>query len=150
MEPAYKLALASSGFFLLVGMLTGIWKYLGIRASEKAEAPYYVSIAHRTALMYAFACLVVAEIGKHSAFDAVIDFWATLFPIVFFALAVGMYVVHGFLNDTDNQLRKPHRLGNATLPGFMISGFMWALIIAETGGVAVLLYGCLQTLYFSA
>ena len=150
MEPAYKLALASSGLFLLVGMLTGTWKYLAIRASEKAEAPYYVSIAHRTALMYAFACLVVAEIGRHSAFNATVDFWATLFPILFFALAVVMYVIHGFLNDTDNQLRKPHRLGGATLPGFMLTAFMWALIAAETGGFAVLLYGCLDTLYFSA
>ncbi len=149
MEPAYKLALASSGLFLLVGMLTGTWKYLAIRASDKAEAPYYVSIAHRTALMYAFACLVLAEIGRHSAFSQSTDFWATLFPILFFALAVGMYVIHGILNDTDNQLRKPHRLGPATLPGFFISAFMWALIIAETGGFATLLYGCLQTLYFT-
>jgi hypothetical protein len=150
MEPAYKLALASSGLFLLFGMLTGIWKYLAIRASDKAEAPYYVSIAHRTALMYAFACLVLAEIGKHSAFDATVDFWATLFPIIFFALAVAMYVLHGFLNDTDNQLRKPHRLGPATLPGLFISVFMWALIAAETGGFAILLYGCLETLYFTS
>ncbi|MGB1582088.1 MAG: hypothetical protein ACPHER_11370, partial [Nevskiales bacterium] len=89
MEPAYKLALASSGVFLLVGMLTGVWKYLGIRKSENAEAPYYVSICHRTALMYAFACLVLAQIGAHSAFNANIDFWATLLPILFFALAVG-------------------------------------------------------------
>ncbi|MDX1497976.1 MAG: hypothetical protein R3352_10500, partial [Salinisphaeraceae bacterium] len=59
------------------------------------------------------------------------------------------YALHGWLNDTDNQLRKPHRLGSATLPGFMIGGFMWALIIAEVGGFSVLLYGCLQTLYFS-
>lgn len=149
MEPAYKLALASSGLFLLVGMLTGVWKYLGIRASDKAEAPYYVSICHRTALMYAFACLVLAEVGRHSAFGTTVDFWATLFPIAFFALAVGTYATHGWLNDTDNQLRKPHRLGKATLPGFMIGGFMWALIIAEVGGFSVLLYGCLKTLYFS-
>ena len=149
MEPAYKLALAASGLFLLVGMLTGVWKYLAIRASDNAEAPYYVSIAHRTALMYAFACLVLAEVGRHSAFSAGVDFWATLFPIVFFALAVATYSLHGLLNDTDNQLRKPHRLGNNTVPGFAISGFMWALILAEIGGFSVLLVGCLQTLYFS-
>lgn len=149
MEPAYKLALAASGLFLLAGMLTGVWKYLAMQASDKAEAPYYVNIAHRTALMYAFACLVLAEIGRHSAFAASVDFWATVFPIVFFALAVGTYVSHGLLNDTDNQLRKPHRLGSRTLPGVAIHGFMWSLIAAEIGGFGVLLTGCLQTLYLN-
>lgn len=149
MEPAYKLALTASALFLMTGMITGTWKYLAIRASDNAEAPYYVSIAHRTALMYAFACLVLAEVGRHSAFNAVVDFWATLLPISYFALAVAIYALHGFLNDTDNQLRKPYKLGGMNLPRFFIPSFMWTLVIAEIGGFAVLLIGCLQTLYFS-
>lgn len=147
MEPALKLALTASGLFLFTGLLTGTWKYLAIRRSENAEAPYYVSIAHRTALMYAFACLVLAEIGKWSAFSAKVDFWATLFPVLFFALAVLTYVIHGVLNDTDNQLRKPHKLGKGSLPSALISLFMWALIAAETGGFAVLLLGFFKTVY---
>lgn len=36
---AYDLALLWAGGFLLVGMLTGIWKYCHIMASERASAP---------------------------------------------------------------------------------------------------------------
>jgi len=52
-----------------------------------------------------------------------VNFWATLFPLVFFAAAIFTYLVHGLLNDTDNQMARPHKLGPTTLPGFLIQGF---------------------------
>lgn len=45
------------------------------------------------------------------------------------------------MTDTDNQLRKPHRLGKGTLPGGLMVVFMWALIVGEIGGFLVLFYG---------
>lgn len=146
LSPAVVLALLAAGVFFLSGLLTGIWKYLAMMHSEKAEAPYYVNIAHRTSLMYAYAALLLAVFASLSAWSAAVNFWATLFPLAFFAAAIFTYVVHGALRDTDNQLARPHRLGPVTLPGFLIGGFMWMLIVAEVGGFLVLFAGMARTL----
>ncbi len=61
--PAVALAILGSGFLLLVGLFTGVWKYTAIRASEKSRAPYYVDIAHRASLMYSFSALVLAVLA---------------------------------------------------------------------------------------
>lgn len=143
---AVALALVASGVFFLCGLLTGVWKYLAIMANDTAEAPYYVNIAHRTSLLYAFAAQLLAVFAGLSAWSPVVNFWATLFPLVFFGAAIFTYVVHGALRDTENQLARPHRLASATLPGFLIQGFMWALIVAELGGFLVLFAGLLKSL----
>ena len=58
-----RVALAGSGIFLMAGLLTGVWKYAKIAQSPSATAPVYVDIAHRAALMYAFASLVIAALA---------------------------------------------------------------------------------------
>jgi len=40
----------------------------------------------------------------------------------------------------------PKTFGATTLPGFLIQGFMWALIVAEIGGFVVLLAGTAKAL----
>lgn len=140
-EPSVILAILSAGAFLLVGLLTGVWKYAAIMRSPGAVSPVYVDIAHRASLMYAFAAQLLALLAWISQLPPALEFWATAAPIVFFALAIGTYIVHGILGDTDNQLARPHRLGSRTLPGWMIQGFMISLIIAELGGAAILFYG---------
>jgi hypothetical protein len=150
MEPALALAIVSCGMFFLTGLLTGIWKYVCIARSPDAQAPVYVDVCHRASLMYSFACLVLAKFAELSAWSPTIDFWATLAPIVFFAQAVLGYAVHGWLRDTDNQLRKPHRLGRLQLPAGLISAFMWVLAAAEVGGFVVLLAGTLKGLFSPA
>ena len=140
-DPAMKLAMIAAGVFFLTGLLTGIWKYLCIEASEKAEAPYYVNIAHRAALMYAFASLLLAEFARLSAWSDGVNFLAVLGPVVFFASAIFGYLVHGLLRDTDNQLHKPHRLGAGEVHPKTVKAYMWALIVAEIGGFLVLLAG---------
>ncbi len=146
LTPAVSMALLCSGIFFLTGLLTGVWKYLAIMKSAQAEAPYYVNIAHRTALLYAFAAQLLAVFALLSAWSDPVNFWATLFPLVFFGAAIFTYIVHGALRDTDNQLASPHRLGPVTLPGLIIQGFMWALIVAEIGGFIVLFAGLLRRL----
>ena len=37
--------------YLLYGLLARAWKYICMRQSPKTEAPHYVNIAHRAALM---------------------------------------------------------------------------------------------------
>ncbi|WP_348674200.1 hypothetical protein [uncultured Abyssibacter sp.] len=135
------IALLSAGGFLIVGMLTGIWKYAHIMRSEAAEAPVYVDICHRTALMYAFACLVLQQLALHSRWSEWVDMIAVVVPIAFFASAVAGYALHGWLRDTDNQLRRPHVMGRRTISPWVIRVYMIALIAGEIGGVVVLVAG---------
>ncbi|MDF2445855.1 MAG: hypothetical protein K0S46_1091 [Moraxellaceae bacterium] len=144
--PAVAVALVASGLFFLTGLLTGVWKYLAMAGSDKAEAPYYVNIAHRSSLMYAFAAQLLAVFAALSAWSATVNVWAALLPVLFFGAAIFTYVLHGLLRDTDNQLARPHRLGPLTLPGVLLHGFMGALIVGEIGGFLVLFAGLLRTL----
>ncbi len=145
MLAADQAALLASGLFLLTGVVTGIWKYLQIRRSETASAHYYVDVAHRASLMYAFACLVLERLAAESAWSELINLTAVLAAVLFFALAVGSYVLHGLLGDTANQFRRPHRLGRRELPAWVLPTFMGLLIVAEVGGVAVLFTGMVQS-----
>ena len=147
MEPALKLALISCGLFFLTGLLTGLWKYICIARSPIAQAPIYVDVCHRASLMYSFACLVLAKFVELSVWSPMINFWATLAPIVFFANAVLAYAVHGYLRDTDNQLQKPHVLGRSTIPNTQMVVFMWMLAAAEIGGFVVLLAGAIKGIF---
>jgi hypothetical protein len=135
--------MTSAGVFFLVGLLTGAWKYGCIVASPDARAPQYVDIAHRTSLMYAFACALLAELAARSAWRNTINLVAAAVMITFFALSVIGYLVHGALRDTDNQLQRPHRLGRRTIPAPSMLAFMSALGAAEIAGFAVIFSGYL-------
>jgi hypothetical protein len=127
---ASTLALWSCGLFFLTGLLTGVWKYVQIRGSDKARAHYYVDVAHRASLMYAFACLVLERFASLSVWPE----WVNV-------LAVGSYILHGALKDTRNQLQKPHAFGSGFLPAGLMTAFMWALVAGEIGGFLVLFAG---------
>lgn len=143
---AETLCLLAAGIFFMTGLLTGLWKYLCIARSATASAPVYVDIAHRASLMYAFSAILLREFAPFSPLSPAGTLWAAGLPLLFFALAIGTYVLHGLLRDTDNQLAEPHRLGRATVPAVLIRGFMGALALAEIGGFAVLLWGFLRGL----
>lgn len=147
MSDSLLLCWLACGLFFLTGLLTGLWKYIQITRSEKRRAHYYVDIAHRASLMYSFACVVLAKFVEFSAWSETVNFWAALGPIVFFALSVGAYILHGFLQDTNNQLREPHTLGQAQLHPKGMALFMWLLAIVEIGGFTVLFLGFLQQYY---
>ena len=144
MEPSQKIAIIAAGVFFLNALLTGVWKYLQMRASEDATAHPYTDIAHRASLMYSFAAILLAQFAEISQLPARTEFWAVLFPVLYFASAIIMYMLHGALRDTDNQLRQPFILGKMSLPTWFIVGYMWTLIVAEIGGFLVLFYGVLQ------
>ncbi len=143
---AEQLCLLAAGIFFSSGLLTGLWKYACISRSPEAVAPVYVDIAHRTSLMYAFSAMLLREFVPYSPLSPAGTLWAAGLPLLFFGSAIAMYIVHGILRDTDNQMRSPHRLGSLTLPGIAIHGFMWMLAAAEIGGFAVLLYGFVSSL----
>lgn len=138
---ATEFALLSSGFFLLIGMLTGVWKYIQIHMSEDNKAHPYVDIAHRASLLYSAACISLAGLTVLSVWTTQINFYLVLSNAVFFFFAVFSYVLHGMLKDTKNQFAEPHHVGDYTLSPIIVSGFMVLLIVAEVGATTGLLYG---------
>ncbi|MCH9828749.1 MAG: hypothetical protein K0U79_13495 [Gammaproteobacteria bacterium] len=141
-----NLCLLAAGAYFLTGLLTGVWKYAGIARTEQAQAPVYVDVAHRAALMYAFSALLLRAFVPYSPLSASATVWLVAVPLLFFAGAIASYVLHGLLRDTDNQFRKPYRLGRGTLPGILLHGFMVALAIGEIGAFVLLFYGFVRTL----
>lgn len=135
----------AAGIFLLIGLLTGVWKYWQMHLHGRDH--YYIAIAHRASLMYAFAAIVLERLAAFSAWSDMVNLWGVLLSCLFFALAIGTYVIHGMLKDTTNQLKRPHKLGKAHLPAWLVMGFMLALIVAEIGGFLVLFSGALKTFF---
>ena len=146
MDLSVRVAIIASGAFLFLGMLTGVIKYLQIRASEHKRAHYYIDIAHRSSLMYSAATLILAVLAYFSVWSAKLNLWLVLGNITFFALAIFSYIIHGLLKDTQNQFKQPHTVGPWSLPPILISGFMFALIIVELGCTLGLLVGATLTL----
>ena len=137
MITGYQLAIISAGVFFLNALLTGVWKYLEISASEQARAHPYVDIAHRSSLMYSFAALLLAVFLEISELPERVEFFAVLFPLASFAMAIMTYMVQGYLKRTDNQLRDAPA---------STAWFMWSLVVAETGGFLVIFYGVLSAI----
>jgi hypothetical protein len=136
MSPAARLSLTASGLFLLTGLATGVWKYRRIMESPDHRAPLYVDIAHRAALLYSFAALVMMKLVEYSPYSTGVQIAATAVPIFFFAAAVLSYVYHGYAGDTDNQLAERN---------FVSTWGMYFLIAGEIGGVLVLFWGFVST-----
>lgn len=140
--------LACGGAFFLVGLLSGAWKYLRIRSSADARAPLYVDLAHRSALLYAFAGALLSRLCERNAWSGAVNLAAAVVLQLFFATSVAAYILHGALGDTDNQFRQPHRLGRGSIPASSMTAFMVALIAAEVSAFLVIFSGFLvEALY---
>jgi hypothetical protein len=127
-----KAVVLTAGLIFLWALVLGAWKYRQMAASEDGLAHPYVDIAHRAALLYSFATLLLAAFVELSGFSTAVNLIAAFVPIFFFVAAIVGYMIHGARRDTDNQFRDP-------VPG--TSAFMWALMIGEIGGVVVLIAG---------
>lgn len=127
-----KVIVFASGVLLMWALALGVLKYHQMKRSSDGTAHRYVDIAHRAALMYSFAELVLAALAHYSAWPTVVDLTAAVVVLVFFVAAIAGYTVHGIRRDTENQFVHP-------VPGTHL--FMLALIVGEIGGTAVLLAG---------
>jgi hypothetical protein len=136
MNLAVKISLAASGVFLLAGMLLGVVKYRAVMRSRAHRAPVYVDIAHRAALLYSFAALVIAKLLEYSPYSERVQLAAAGVPLAFFALTIAGYSAHGLRDDTENIFAERN---------FTTTWFMYALIAGEVGGVAVILWGFIKT-----
>jgi hypothetical protein len=131
---AVKVALGLGGLFFLTGLLSGIWKYYHMSTSEGGEAPTYVNIAHRAALLYSFACGLLAALIYFSVFSTTVNLIALVSMVVFFASAVIRYIQLGITGETDNQYRDE---------GVLLTVGMVLLILGEVGGFVVIFTGFL-------
>jgi Ca2+/Na+ antiporter len=133
------ITLLAAGLIFLLALVLGIWKYRQILVSEDHRAHPYVDIAHRAALLYSFATLLVAVFVQFSAWPAWVNLTVAMVQVFFFVFAILSYIAHGLKQDTDNQFAHPDRslrLGMA------------ALILGEVGGFAVLLAGFVAGQWF--
>lgn len=131
-----QVALTAAGLIFLGALVLGVWKYAQIVKSPRHQAHPYVDIAHRAALMYAFATLLLAPFAELSAWPTAVNLASVLAVVFFFVAAITTYAVHGWRQDTDNQFAAPVRGTHA---------FMFALIAAEIGGFAILFAGFLSS-----
>ncbi|MCZ2937016.1 hypothetical protein [Acinetobacter baumannii] len=126
---------------LEIGLCNKAWKYWQIRRSELSRAHYYVDIAHRSSLLYAAATLILAVLSYFTILNEDIALWCVLANILFFSFSILVYIIHGFLQDTTNQFKQPHRLGHFSLPTWLMTFMMFALIITELLATAILVMG---------
>lgn len=127
-----KVTLLSAGLIFLLALLLGVWKYQQIATSKDHKAHVYVDIAHRAALMYSFATLLVAVFVELSGWPTWVNMTAAMVVVYFFVTAIGSYMLHGALRDTTNQFESG---------GWFLRVGMVLLILGEIGGFSVLLAG---------
>ncbi|ETW25520.1 hypothetical protein [Mycobacterium gastri] len=127
-----KLTLLAAGLIFLLALVLGVWKYRQIVVSDDRRAHVYVDIAHRAALLYAFATLLIAVFVELSAWPAWLNLTAAMVVVFFFVAAIGSYIWHGARRDTENQFDPP-------APGTRLG--MALLILGEIGGFAVVFAG---------
>ncbi|MGH3958680.1 hypothetical protein [Mycobacterium sp.] len=127
-----KVTLLATGLIFLLALALGVWKYRQIMTADDHRAHPYVDIAHRAALLYSFATLLIAAFVELSAWPTWVNLTAAMVVVFFFVSAILSYIVHGALRDTTNQFEHPTR-------GTEVS--MALLIIGEIGGFAVILAG---------
>lgn len=124
-----RITLLIAGLLFLWALLLGVWKYHGMRTSPQGHAHPYVDIAHRAALMYSFAALLLAVFVELSDWPTAVNLVSALVVLAFFAGAIGSYCLHGLRRDTTNQfhgeIARSLRLA------------MYALIVCEIGGFLV-------------
>ncbi len=130
-----KAVLLAAAVMFLWALLLGVWKYRQIAESEQSAAHPYVDIAHRAALLYSFALLLVATFVELSGWGTAVNSLAAGAMAFYFFAAVAGYALHGWRRDTDNQFRDP-------VPG--THAFMISLIVAEIAGWLVLTAGFVE------
>jgi len=121
-----------SGVIFLWALLLGVLKWQRMVTSADGLAHPYIDIAHRAALMYAFATGLIAAFVQFSRWATAVNLAAAGTMILLFMVTIANYLRLGLQSQTDNQMRNP--------PGSM-RFVLAALVIGEIGGFVVLLTG---------
>jgi hypothetical protein len=133
---AVKISILFAGLYLLIGMLTGVWKYAAIMKSENHKSSMYIDIAHRNALLFSFACLVIAKLMEFSPFSPVMQLVITLIPLFYFSLTTINQIKEGFAGRTETIFKERN---------FSTTWFMYGLIAGEIGAISLMIIGFAYT-----
>jgi hypothetical protein len=90
-----KITLLAAGLIFLLALVLGVWKYRQIMVAPDHRAHPYVDIAHRAALLYSFATLLLAAFVELSAWPAWVNLTAAMIVVFFFVAAIVGYISHG-------------------------------------------------------
>jgi hypothetical protein len=136
-----KAVLLAAGLIFIGALLLGVWKYRQMAASTDGLAHPYVDVAHRAALLYSFATLLIATFVELSGWSTAVNLIAAFAVIAFFVGAIVGYISHGIRRDTENQFREGEGPGG-------LHPFMWTLLVVEIAGFSVLLAGFVSAQIF--
>ena len=81
-----KAVLLAAGLIFLWALLIGVWKYREMAASPEGRAHPYVDVAHRAALLYSFATLLLVYAARRTG-----PFMASLGVSLVVALAASSF-----------------------------------------------------------
>jgi hypothetical protein len=129
---ATNVVLTLDAAMFLCAQLLGVWKYREIATSDAHAAHLYIDIAHRAALLYSFALLMIATFVELSGFSELVNLLAACAMALYFFLSVAGYALRGYRKDTDNQFRDAAR---------SLHAYMLSLIVVEIGAWLVLVAG---------
>jgi hypothetical protein len=79
-----RITLLAAGLIFLLALFLGVWKYRQITVAPDHRAHPYVDIAHRAALLYSFATLLVAAFVELSAWPTWVNLTAAAVVVFFF------------------------------------------------------------------
>jgi hypothetical protein len=127
-----KIVLLFAAGMFLWALLLGMLKYLQIVRAPDHHAHPYTDVAHRAALLYSFALLLISTFIQFGQWSFSVNLAAGSAMAAYFALAVAGYMSHGLRKDTINQF--------ATETG-ALRLFMASLIIVEIVAWMVLVAG---------
>lgn len=129
---ATKIVMLFAAGMFLWALLLGALKYQQILRSPEHRAHPYTDIAHRAALLYSFALLLISAFVQYSQWRFSVNLAAASAMAAYFALAVAGYTWHGLRKDTENQFTRPSR---------GLHAFMTSLMTVEIGAWLVLVAG---------
>ncbi len=130
-----EVVLFAAGLIFLWALALGVLKYRQMARSDDHLAHPYIDTAHRAALLYSFATLLIAVFVELSGWSEGVNLAAAGALVIFFVFAIASYVMHGLRGQTTNQFADPYPNSAA------VHGGMAALIVAEISGFLVLLAG---------
>src|SRR5258708_32668633 len=102
-----KTTLLAAGLIFLLALVLGVWKYRQIMVSDDHRAHPYVDIAHRAALLYSFATLLLATFVELSVWPAWVNLTAAMVVVLFFVGAIVGCIVPPARPAPVNQIDSP-------------------------------------------
>ena len=130
-----EVVLLVAGAIFLLALLLGVVKYQQMATRENHLAHPYVDTAHRAALLYSFATLLIAVFVELSSWSEAVNMAAAGALIFFFVGVIIGYTFLGIRGGSTNNFAEPYP--NAV----SVHVWMFALVITEIGAFSVLFAG---------